>query len=52
MARRRHAIAINGPTAGTGLGNFRWKDNFGDTYHWGTPDIYNFSFVDMRPILD
>ena len=51
MARERRALAVNGPTPGTGLGVFKWNDAFKDTFHWGTPDVYNFSFVEMKPIL-
>ena len=51
MARERRAFAINGPTTGTELGNFQWKDKFPDTFHWGTPEMFNFSFVEMTPTL-
>jgi hypothetical protein len=51
MARACHSLAINGPTRGTGLGPFQWAQSFKDTYHWGTPPLFNFSFVEMRPIL-
>ena len=51
MARERRALAVNGPTPGTGLGVFKWNDAFKNTFHWGTPDVYNFTFVEMKPIL-
>jgi len=51
MARNRVALAINGPTRGTGLGVFEWKGQFKDVYHWGTPDVFNFTFIETRPIL-
>ena len=51
MARDRRTLAINGPTRGTGLGVFRWSDAFENVYHWGTPEVFNFTFVEMKPIL-
>ena len=60
MARERRTWAINGPTRGTGLGVFRWDTasvifenlpDYGELSHWGTPRVFNFSFVEMKPLL-
>ena len=51
MARERRSYAVNGPTPGAGLGNFHWKEKFSGIFHWGMPEVYNFSFVEMKPKL-
>lgn len=44
------AEAVNGPTTQGGLWPFFW-DKFGSISHQGLPQVYNFTFVQMRPIL-
>jgi len=51
MALERKAEVINGPTRGSGLGEFEWDQGWKNTYHWGLPDKYNFSFIPMQPVL-
>ncbi|KAM6950993.1 phospholipase B-like 1 [Aplochiton taeniatus] len=51
MALQLVAEAINGPTTQGGLQPFSWQQ-FNHTAHKGLPDIYNFSFVSMKPSLN
>ncbi|KAM7382004.1 hypothetical protein PAMA_012734 [Pampus argenteus] len=50
MALQLFTEAINGPTTQGGLRPFSWR-SFNLTTHQGLPDIYNFTFVTMRPAL-
>uniref|UniRef100_A0A674P7Q1 Phospholipase B-like n=1 Tax=Takifugu rubripes TaxID=31033 RepID=A0A674P7Q1_TAKRU len=50
MAGKFRAEAINGPTTQNGLPPFAW-DGFGNISHEGLPKYYNFTFVQMQPIL-
>ncbi|XP_030063018.1 phospholipase B-like 1 isoform X2 [Microcaecilia unicolor] len=50
LASQFTAFAINGPTVEDGLPAFRWS-RFNETVHQGLPEVYNFSFVKMKPIL-
>lgn len=50
MAGKFRAEAVNGPTTQNGLPPFAW-DGFGNISHEGLPKYYNFTFVQMQPIL-
>ncbi|XP_073932118.1 phospholipase B-like 1 isoform X2 [Castor canadensis] len=44
------AYAISGPTVQGGLPAFRWN-RFNKTLHHGMPEVYDFDFITMKPIL-
>lgn len=44
------AEAINGPTTQDGLWPFEWN-KFSNISHQGLPQVYNFTFVKMKPLL-
>ncbi|XP_017272018.1 phospholipase B-like 1 isoform X2 [Kryptolebias marmoratus] len=44
------AEAVNGPTTQDGLPPFQW-DQFSSISHQGLPQYYNFTFVQMKPLL-
>ncbi|TRZ02256.1 hypothetical protein DNTS_034030, partial [Danionella cerebrum] len=46
----RHAEAVNGPTTQNGLPLFS-RSRFNQTAHRGLPRIYNFRFIEMKPLL-
>ncbi|KAL4658050.1 phospholipase B-like 1 [Arapaima gigas] len=50
LALQFKAEAINGPTTQGGLPPFSWRQ-FNDTVHEGLPQVYNFTFVPMKPVL-
>nr|XP_042130131.1 phospholipase B-like 1 isoform X2 [Peromyscus maniculatus bairdii] len=50
LAFQYTAYAISGPTVQDGLPAFDWK-RFNKTLHEGMPDVFNFDFVTMKPIL-
>lgn len=50
LASEYTAYAISGPTVQGGLPVFRWN-RFNDTLHQGMPEVYNFDFITMKPIL-
>lgn len=50
MASVFAAWAVSGPTVEDGLPVFSWKQ-FNGTRHQGLPEVYNFDFIAMRPIL-
>nr|XP_033791098.1 phospholipase B-like 1 [Geotrypetes seraphini] len=50
LASQFTAFAISGPTVENGLPAFRWS-SFNDTVHQGLPELYNFSFVTMKPFF-
>lgn len=50
LASQYKAYAISGPTVQNGLPPFNWN-RFNDTLHQGMPDVFDFDFVTMKPIL-
>lgn len=50
LASQYTAYAISGPTVEDNLPVFSWSQ-FNKTLHKGMPEVYNFDFVTMRPIL-
>uniref|UniRef100_A0AAV2LRY3 Phospholipase B-like n=1 Tax=Knipowitschia caucasica TaxID=637954 RepID=A0AAV2LRY3_KNICA len=50
MALQLAVEAVNGPTTQGGLPPFSWR-SFNLTAHHGLPQIYNFSFVRLKPSL-
>lgn len=50
LASKYTAYAVSGPTVEDGLPPFHW-DRFNKTLHKGMPEVYNFDFVTMKPIL-
>ncbi|XP_072810877.1 phospholipase B-like 1 isoform X2 [Vicugna pacos] len=50
LASQSTAHAISGPTAEDGLPVFHWN-RFNKTLHRGMPEVYNFDFITMKPIL-
>lgn len=50
LASHYKAYAISGPTVQDGLPPFNWN-RFNDTLHQGMPDVFDFDFVTMKPIL-
>lgn len=50
LASQYTAYAISGPTVQGGLPAFNWK-RFNKTLHQGMPEVYNFDFITMKPIL-
>lgn len=50
LASHYKAYAISGPTVQDGLPPFDWN-RFNDTLHQGMPDVFDFDFVTMKPIL-
>ncbi|XP_017383812.1 phospholipase B-like 1 isoform X2 [Cebus imitator] len=50
LASQYTSYAISGPTVQGGLPVFRWN-RFNKTLHQGMPEVYNFDFITMKPIL-
>ncbi len=50
MAQKFSAEAVNGPTTQNGLPLFSWS-RFNRTAHRGLPQMYNFTFISMQPLL-
>ncbi|XP_034367707.1 phospholipase B-like 1 [Arvicanthis niloticus] len=50
LASQYEAYAISGPTVQNGLPPFNWN-RFNETLHQGMPQIFDFDFVTMKPIL-
>lgn len=50
LASQYKAYAISGPTVQDGLPPFNWN-RFNDTLHRGMPEVFDFNFVTMKPIL-
>ncbi|CAO2607007.1 Phospholipase B-like 1, partial [Lemmus lemmus] len=50
LAYQYAAYAISGPTVQGGLPAFKWN-RFNKTLHVGMPEVYDFDFVTMKPIL-
>ncbi|XP_043110212.1 phospholipase B-like 1 isoform X3 [Puntigrus tetrazona] len=50
MAQMFSAEAVNGPTTQNGLPLFSWS-RFNRTAHHGLPQMYNFTFISMQPLL-
>ncbi|KAG7216250.1 hypothetical protein INR49_029101 [Caranx melampygus] len=50
MAGEFRAEAVNGPTTQDGLPPFFW-DKFSSITHQGLPRYYNFTFIQMQPLL-
>ncbi|ERE66605.1 phospholipase B-like 1 [Cricetulus griseus] len=50
LASRFTAYAISGPTVQDGLPVFNWS-RFNRTLHRGMPEVFNFDFVTMSPVL-
>ncbi|KAL1776026.1 phospholipase B-like 1 [Sigmodon hispidus] len=50
LANHYKAYAISGPTVEDGLPTFKWS-RFNSTLHEGMPEVYDFGFVAMEPIL-
>lgn len=50
LAYKYAAYAISGPTVQGGLPAFNWN-RFNKTLHAGMPEVYDFDFVTMKPIL-
>ncbi|KAL0612466.1 Phospholipase B-like 1 [Plecturocebus cupreus] len=50
LASQYTSYAISGPTVQGGLPVFRWN-RFNKTLHQGLPEVYNFDFITMKPIL-
>ncbi|XP_051011463.1 phospholipase B-like 1 [Acomys russatus] len=50
LASQYTAYAISGPTVQDGLPAFSWNQ-FNKTLHVGMPEVYDFDFVTMKPIL-
>uniref|UniRef100_A0A8C2W3L2 Phospholipase B-like n=1 Tax=Chinchilla lanigera TaxID=34839 RepID=A0A8C2W3L2_CHILA len=50
LASEYTAHAISGPTVQGGLPVFRWN-RFNETLHQGLPEVYDFDFITMKPIL-
>ncbi|GFR79104.1 phospholipase B-like [Elysia marginata] len=49
MAKNLQAEAINGPTRGTNLPPFSWTGQWAGQPRAGLPEVYNFTFVGMKP---
>lgn len=50
LASKYTAYAISGPTVQGGLPAFSWN-RFNKTLHAGMPEVYDFDFITMKPIL-
>ncbi|XP_028636840.1 phospholipase B-like 1 [Grammomys surdaster] len=50
LASQYKAYAISGPTVQNGLPPFNWN-RFNETLHRGMPEVFDFDFVAMKPIL-
>ncbi|KAM4815492.1 LOW QUALITY PROTEIN: phospholipase B-like 1 [Thomomys bottae] len=50
LASKHMAYAVSGPTVEDGLPAFSWR-KFNKTLHLGMPELYNFDFVLMKPVL-
>lgn len=50
LASQYKAYAISGPTVQDGLPPFNWSQ-FNETLHRGMPEVFDFNFVTMKPIL-
>lgn len=50
LASQYTSYAISGPTVQGGLPVFHWN-RFNKTLHQGMPEVYNFDFITMKPIL-
>jgi len=50
MAGDFRVEAVNGPTTQDGLPPFFW-DEFTSISHQGLPQLYNFTFIRMQPLL-
>ncbi|XP_004845893.1 phospholipase B-like 1 [Heterocephalus glaber] len=50
LASKYTAHAISGPTVQGGLPVFHWS-SFNKTLHQGMPEVYDFDFITMKPIL-
>lgn len=50
LASQYKAYAISGPTVQDGLPPFNWN-RFNETLHRGMPEVFDFNFVTMKPIL-
>lgn len=50
LATEYTAYAISGPTVQDGLPPFNWT-RFNETVHRGMPEVFDFDFVTMKPIL-
>lgn len=50
LASQYTAYAISGPTVQGGLPAFQWN-RFNKTLHQGMPEVYDFDFITMKPIL-
>lgn len=50
LAYKYTAYAISGPTVQGGLPAFSWN-RFNKTLHEGMPEVYDFDFITMKPIL-
>ncbi|XP_052031108.1 phospholipase B-like 1 isoform X2 [Apodemus sylvaticus] len=50
LATQYKAYAISGPTVQDGLPPFNWT-RFNETLHRGMPEVFDFDFVTMKPVL-